>query len=137
MKRSVLLLTFVLACSSAGGCCATHGCSACGEFDPVVGCAPGNECGQPGCDKCNRCVWLSRCGKLFGCHECGPELGCGETWWGDWFENPPSRCDHCDQYGNWTGKPPYPARGHAPRYQTVARQGEPTLAERDEYADQQ
>jgi len=145
MKRAVLLLGFVLACSSAGGCCATRGCGACGDFAPVEGCAPGNECGQPNCGTCNpcdHCSWLSRCGKLFGCHDCGPELGCGETYWGDWYENPPSRCDNCDQCGNWTGPPPYPARGHAPRYQTVSqqtvvRQGEPTLAERDEYAEQQ
>jgi len=69
-------------------------------------------------------------------------LGCGETWWGDWFENPPSRCQSSDHYGNWTGAPPSPARGYAPRYQTVARQkvvrqGEPTLAERDEHIEQQ
>ena len=125
------------------GRAATRGCGVCAGGGPIDGCAPGNECGQAGCDPCGRCSWLSRCGLFRGCRSCDDELGCGETWWGDWFENPPTPwCRNCDQCGNWTGAPPYPARGYAPRYQTVSRQtavrqGEPTLAERDEYADQQ
>ena len=29
--------------------------------------------------------------------------GCGETYWGDWYGDPPDCNDPCDTCGNWTG----------------------------------
>ena len=29
--------------------------------------------------------------------------GCGERYWGDWSSDPHSKCETCDNHGNWTG----------------------------------
>ncbi len=115
MHRALLLAVVIL--SGVTGCQVGGGGNTCGD------CGPCDDCGSAGaCSPCDHCKWLSKCGLFRGCCGCcSEELGCGEMFWGDWFDHPPSRCQPCDQCGNWTGPPPYPARGHAPRYQTVAR----------------
>ena len=89
-----------------GGCgpVCRGGCGRCGSpcDDPCA-----DPCGN-GC--CGRvwhrgplsCVfaWLMRgCG--WGTSWCGG--GCGERYWGDYYNDPPDCCDPCDCHGNYTG----------------------------------
>ena len=36
-------------------------------------------------------------GRLFGC------TGCGELYWNEWHNDPPTVCEPCDRCGNFTG----------------------------------
>jgi hypothetical protein len=66
-------------CVDASGCDSQCG-SACGN-----GCA---ECEPP----VRRCL-----NRLFGCN------GCGECYWNEWHNHPPSLCEPCDRCGNYVG----------------------------------
>jgi len=94
------------------GCsCGDPGCGGCGV--PACG----------GCGSCGLCQGIACTGRtvlglgagllrhvghgihcLFSCANacasCGS--GCGEVYWHDWINNPPS-CDACDSCGHWTG----------------------------------
>jgi hypothetical protein len=60
-----------------------------------------------GCQCCNDRVYYG------GCQGCGIagaiksvascQKGCGEIYWGDWFNDPPDDCDPCDDCGNFVG----------------------------------
>ncbi len=83
----------------ANGCVTMHP-GACG-----VGMA-GGECGIDGCGGCASCSPVGPCGghvlgHLNSALTCGS--GCGEVYWGEWINHPPTYCDPCDQQGNWTG----------------------------------
>jgi hypothetical protein len=45
-------------------------------------------------------LWLTGCCCSRGC---GPDLGCGRSYWGAYADNPPG-CDPCDTCGNWIGR---------------------------------
>lgn len=109
------------------GPCAKHPGPFCGLFS---GCG-----GEPCCDSCGDCC-DNGCGDCCSCGSCGPShglfhgifqspgpvgctdipcQGCGEKYWCDWINYPPT-CDPCDCCGNFTGpRDPRPSYQQSPR----------------------
>ncbi|MDX1945420.1 MAG: hypothetical protein SFU86_08425 [Pirellulaceae bacterium] len=93
---------------SCGGACRGPACgppcaTCCFSIPkPIVWCGENNDCGPGGCDSC---ACPGDCGILPALRRgmsCG--RGCGETYWGEWFSDPPDCCDPCDKcHGEWTG----------------------------------
>ncbi len=98
-------------CGVADSCC---DCPSCGVADVSCGC-PDATCGCPdascGCpDSCGGgvgcgtaigrgCPLLARIrNALSGCYG-----GCGQAYRSEWSDSPPSQCESCDHYGNYTG----------------------------------
>ena len=88
---SAALLALVVSATSGCYCCFTGPCGSTGPVDWVEG-------------------WKARihdrfyhgeggCGPL-GCLGC---KGCGESYWSEWFNDPPACHDPCDHCGNWVG----------------------------------
>jgi hypothetical protein len=95
------LFAYVLAAALAAlanGCCADCHSYACGGFGGVAA----------GPEPCSACGEREPCGGgwgLFGCcrHLWACNSGCGDTYCGEWFSDPPDCCDPCDCCGGWTG----------------------------------
>ncbi|MFZ5832016.1 MAG: hypothetical protein ACOY3P_18180 [Planctomycetota bacterium] len=80
------------ACADCGGCGVAVGacCDTCGPCD--IGCG---QCVHPG-----PVTWVFRLlNRGVFCDGCG----CGERYWGEWYNDPVDCCDPCDQCGNFTG----------------------------------
>lgn len=113
---SFILLSFI-ATVDAGGC----GCG--GEQNCQYAdqdCA--GDCGYPyrwpggrSCDSCGdvcrpkTCHDKTYCGPLTPIfalltRDCWMGSGCGERYWGDFYGDPPDRCDPCDRCGNYIGR---------------------------------
>ncbi len=95
--------------SCSGGCASaapaesgcTSVCSACTPHtSPACGCSTGH-CGGDGCGSTPLQYHA-------GCKWCN--CGCGETYWSEWFNDPPESHDPCDHCGNWTGDHGNPVR---------------------------
>lgn len=98
-------------CGVADSCCDDPSCgladASCGCPDASCGC-PDASCGCPndcgggvGCGTpVKRCRLLARIrNALNGCSS-----GCyGPAYYSEWQDSPPSRCETCDQFGNYTG----------------------------------
>jgi hypothetical protein len=111
-------------CGEGGcGCETSSGCEPC--------CATG--CGSDGCGGC--CKPVGPCGRLWnslcGCSGCDCE-----SYWSEWYNDPPRCCDPCDQCGNWIGpsagsyRAPYahPYAAHQePESTYVGEQKQPTI----------
>jgi hypothetical protein len=109
----------------ATGCCYSHNCGSCNQCG---GCGSCNECGSCGggcgnCGSCNGgcnqgCGQCGNCGgsecpfgwleSLFHCHcadsYCGSCQGCGENYFCDWYNCPPTPDPCC--CGCYCGCPP-------------------------------
>jgi hypothetical protein len=74
----------------------------------------------------------SRCGDgpFARCARC---QGCGEMYWGDWFEAPPPCCDPCDQCGNWVGPPESASWPYRSKSTVEEEYQEPALARQPVY----
>jgi hypothetical protein len=97
-----------------GGFCTGGACSKCGQKSCTCGdkVACGDGCGgrsdwtgcsscQGGCGGgCGACGKRSPCWLLDAFCKCS---GCGELYFNEWCNDPPSCCDPCDCYGNWVG----------------------------------
>ncbi len=82
------------ACRTCGSCGAACGDSCDPCADPC-----GNGCyGRPWHRGPLSCLfaWLAPC-RWWGCS------GCGDRYWGDFYNDPPDCWDPCDNYGNYTG----------------------------------
>ncbi len=107
-----------IADASCGVADASCGCPSCGVADASCGCAdascgfPDASCGCPtdcgsrvgsgGTPVVGGCRILSRIRKaLNGCSAGG--CGGGPAYYNEWQDSPPSQCETCDQYGNYTG----------------------------------
>jgi hypothetical protein len=62
--------------------------------------------------------------------------GCGECYWNEWYNDPPSCAEPCDCYGNWAG-PGHPGYFRAPyrRHHGWAAVGANTTTESGQLAD--
>ena len=83
-------MKYECACETCGpNCGPSCGEHACGCAEPTCGCECGDQCG-------NSRGW---CSSLFrrGCN------GCGELYWNEWFNDPPTACEPCDCRGNYIG----------------------------------
>ena len=98
--------------ASDAGCssCSGAGCSSC---------ASGSSCRRQRVatsgGSCKSCNLLPMLHEMFSC------TGCGDTYWHK-SDDPPDRCDPCDRYGNWTGRP-HCSRGQACYGQTAKSAG--------------
>ena len=112
-------------CGGCGETCGPGFCTACGHAKCTcgdnVGCGSGcnGACGgscSGGCNGCNGnwAGWNSAKADCSGCAECAPPrcwlvralcecTGCGELYWNEWYNDPPSCAEPCDCYGNWVG----------------------------------
>lgn len=127
IRHSIFALLAACFLAAGAGCCclqqraiALSGCTGCGGvgcdscgmgghagevYDDCGSC--GEDCG--GCGTCRRSCWgFPIFHYLFSCN------GCGETYWDEWRNDPPSCCDPCDCHGNWTGGP----GGYSTPYET-------------------
>lgn len=128
MNRLVCLTTTALLLAAMGsGCCCMdryyygdcpkpgmwgrfgakcYGCDAGGIEHGYGDCGPGG-CGDGDCgDACGAC---GPCGfhplrSLFGALGCSS--GCGEFYVDEWINDPPDKCDPCDEHGGYVGHRP-------------------------------
>ena len=123
MKRALFVCLAVAGLAASTGCCGGFGVRchhSCGSEAACGSCAGpavescGGSCGGGGCDitcdegNCGRgCFnplaplgWVVR---LLGCGcPCG---GCDrESYWGDFYSDPPACHEPCDRQGNWQGR---------------------------------
>jgi hypothetical protein len=87
-----------------GGCGEKVACGdACGASGCTSACSSGCAAGCDGCgcdDGCGGrpCLrFLRRLGSALNC------AGCGECYWNEWYNDPPSCAEPCDCCGNWAG----------------------------------
>ena len=118
--RRVALIASLAVMASSSGCCLFSNCAGGGMGGGIAGQGNALEsyyqggCDVPGCADCGDSrvlphdgpvpgygLGLGCIGKLLGMSH-GPYVGCGETYYHSWVNDPPS-CDPCDGYGNWTG----------------------------------
>jgi len=94
-------------CGVADSCCDDPSCgladASCGCPDASCGCPTdcggGVGCGAP---VAQRCPLLARIRnalnrRVSGCY--------GPAYYNEWQDSPPSQCESCDRYGNYTGGP--------------------------------
>jgi hypothetical protein len=99
------------------GYCA-DGCGECATCEPA--CTTSCDAGCATCETACTADCPPSCGPVYHkgpltcilrilhwspCHHWGHgcEAGCGEKYWGEFYSDPPARCDPCDHYGNWIG----------------------------------
>lgn len=92
-------------CGGQGAGCGNN--VACGDACSASGCTTGScASGCGGCDRCGGddgcggrpCLrFLRRLGSALNC------AGCGECYWNEWYNDPPSCAEPCDCCGNWAG----------------------------------
>ena len=117
-------------CTDDGAC--GDGCGSCGVVARHRGCGGCGTCGE--CDPC-----ADPCGS--GCYarpwhrgplSCvfalfNPETwcggGCGERYWGDFYNDPPDCQDPCDGYGNYAGGGCRTCGGSTSGYTTARAKG--------------
>ena len=115
------------------GACETCGGGFCGDgSEQVCRCPDAMTCGEGcsgdcagGCSDCGTncasgtcgCGKQSPCWLLNGVATCA---GCGERYWNEWYNDPPTCAEPCDCYGNWIGpghggyyRAPYITDGYA------------------------
>lgn len=121
MMKRMMLLAILTAVAAGAGCCGVCRPHPLRPFwppcDPTYCCEPcGPECAPPCGAECETACEPA-CGPPAGPHygplswffrrvqwsRCFGVAGCGETYWGDWRDQPPDCCDPCDRCGNWTG----------------------------------
>jgi hypothetical protein len=94
-----------------------YDCSCDGVCGPCCGgdaCGCENNC-DSGCAECDPPV--RRClNRLLGCS------GCGECYWSEWHNDPPSVCEPCNRCGQYIGP------GHVGYYQAPYRRHEGMIA---------
>lgn len=105
LKRIAPLCIAAAVLMLANGCCCTQP-QMCGDVG-VCGSCEGGGCGSTGmavgaCPKRGLADCVTRA------LTCGS--GCGEVYWGEWYNDPPPACDPCDDHGNWTGTTCCPPR---------------------------
>lgn len=110
-NRWLAVIAAAACCVSGAGCQSVTGCGdGCGASlafqkydcacDGVCGecCSGGGQCGcQSGCGGCDSACGGGLMGALCGC------TGCGELYWNEWHNDPPTVCEPCDRCGNYKG----------------------------------
>lgn len=90
-------MTYDACCETCGPGCGNGCAGGCGEQVSCGDSCGGGACGggQVGGSKCgHKARWF---GSLFNC------AGCGERYWNEWYNDPPSCAEPCDCCGNWIG----------------------------------
>jgi hypothetical protein len=124
LNRRLVAAALALCTFPAGGCQSITTCSdSCGRGGSMAfqkyDCSCDGVCGQccggtAGCD--DKCGCDSACGgcdgacdsaceggplrRLLGCMSC---TGCGECYWNEWHNDPPSLCEPCNRCGQYVG----------------------------------
>ena len=105
MRQSKLLVwawSSTLALLLSGCCCMDRCGSSCGVGAYGMAEPVGEPyCGPAGCCAPDDFICQGPLGYLRYMFTCGS--GCGDYYWDEWTSDPPSCCDPCDNYGNWTG----------------------------------
>ncbi len=102
------------------GACDEGGCGSCGRWGCAGGCDVGcDPCSDPCGSGCYGRPWhrgpLSCVFALLNPDTwCGG--GCGERYWGDFYNDPPDCVDPCDGYGNYSGGGCRSCAGNSGRY---------------------
>jgi hypothetical protein len=98
----------------AGDDCGCHGGGGCASGNCGGGCTDGScgaSCGRGGHNLCGFNPFRA----IFNVFHCSS--GCGEFYFDEWINDPPDRCDPCDEcYGNYVGQ-----RACPPRWQLGGR----------------
>lgn len=127
--------------------CGPGGCTKCGDVctcGKQVGGGNTCNCGGAGCDACGGCTLYRsescKCGPLPCLRWMGAWLdcaGCGECYWNEWYNDPPTCAEPCDCYGNWAG-PGHPGHFRAPyrRHHGWAKAGSKVSTETGQLAKQ-
>jgi hypothetical protein len=97
-------------CCGGDSCCGNDACGCGNKCDN--GCGGGCDSGCAECDPpVRRCL-----NRLFGCN------GCGECYWNEWHNDPPSVCEPCNRCGQYIGP------GQLGYYQAPYRRHEGVIA---------
>jgi hypothetical protein len=75
----------------------------CGECCGGAGCGGAAACGDACTGGSGDGCTEGRCGVVNGLRNCLGCTGCGELYWSEWHNDPPSVCEPCDCLGNYTG----------------------------------
>ncbi|MEQ8790760.1 MAG: hypothetical protein RIC55_30965 [Pirellulaceae bacterium] len=96
MIRRAILLSLVVIAGNLSGCayhmqqCGPTGCGA------VGGAGACHSCGEVGCGGACMSGPLQMARQMATCG-----AGCGNLYINEWINDPPDRCDPCDDCGNW------------------------------------
>ena len=89
-----------------GATCSYSGSDDCGypyHWPSARSCDPCGDCCRPmTCHDKTYCGPLTPLFALFT-RDCWRGSGCRDRYWGDFYGDPPDRCDPCDRCGNYTG----------------------------------
>jgi hypothetical protein len=116
LNRRLVAAALALCILAAAGCQSITSCGdSCGRgcsmafqkydcsCDGVCGqcCGGSTECADKCDGACNGPCEGGPLRRLLGCTSC---TGCGECYWNEWHNDPPSLCEPCDRCGHYVGR---------------------------------